>query len=149
MPLQLGNASLYPILVATTPKPSRMPSQTDVLQPRNTTSIQNELFVAVSKDAGVLIPNNKPAKKTEQSTLFLTEWLSESLYIPLTRRLLTPLPSPLSAALLRTPRFRTSCSGTDTGLMRVPTEIRCLLSPPHKNVYYLTGYSVWVVWRGG
>ena len=27
--------------------------------------------------------------------------------------------------------------------MRVPTEIRCLLAPPHGSVYYLTGYMEW------
>ena len=27
--------------------------------------------------------------------------------------------------------------------MRVPTEIRCLLAPPHESVYYLTGYMGW------
>ena len=27
--------------------------------------------------------------------------------------------------------------------MRVPTEIRCLLAPPHESVYYLTGYMRW------
>ena len=30
--------------------------------------------------------------------------------------------------------------------MRVPTEIWCLLAPPHESVYYLTGY---VGWCGG
>ena len=27
--------------------------------------------------------------------------------------------------------------------MRVRTEIRCLLAPPHESVYYLTGYMRW------
>ena len=27
--------------------------------------------------------------------------------------------------------------------MRVRTEIRCLLAPPHESVYYLTGYMAW------
>ena len=54
-----------------------------------------------------------------------------------------PHPSPLCAAYRRKTRFRTSSSGTDTELMRVPTEIRCLLAPPHESVYYLTGYMRW------
>ena len=54
-----------------------------------------------------------------------------------------PHPSPLCAAYRRKTRFRTSCSGTDTELMRVRTEIRCLLAPPHESVYYLTGYMRW------
>ena len=57
-----------------------------------------------------------------------------------------PHPSPLCAAYRRKTRFRTSCSGTDTELMRIPTELRCLLAPPHESVYYLTGY---VGWCGG